>query len=89
MTIEKHVIQRGLERHGVRLGRGASKEMGRLIRQAHPATARFLRSRTNRAKEWAVFFRGQWLPVLYCTQRHVVVTILPPSHLDDFTTEMP
>lgn len=80
---QKHAHKRGLQRFGLSVTSKENDEICKIIQRGGKCDC-FLYRESNRITIRAVYYKNQWLPVVYDSVYKVIVTILPVNALSDF-----
>jgi len=81
----KHAQRRACERYGLTFG---PETHAKLCTQIKNGRAIFLERQSLRVTMFAVYHDGQWIPVVYDTHRHTIVTFLPLEALKPYTDKI-
>src|SRR5262245_10553695 len=84
----RHALRRASERYGLTLSPGQYDELCHRIRHGQDGAV-FLDRQSNRVSMWAVRHGLRWLPVIYDSRRHQIVTFLPVNTLISHLGKVP
>lgn len=78
-----HAKRRASERYGLTLNR---HEMRGIVTQIRRGKAKFLSRESNRLTHWIAKIHGNDTRIVYDSERHTIVTFLPPENANHQST---
>lgn len=89
---QKHSMARGAERFGLDIAVREYKALSAAI-AFHELTASpehvFLCKAAEGREKWAVWHKGEWIPLVFDPEQARIVTLLPPRELRYFRSKLP
>lgn len=84
--LRRHAIKRAKERYELSLSSADIKDISSLIKSddRDKTKIKFLCKQSNRISHWKVFYKEQWILVVYDKNRNTVVSFLPKDVPDDY-----
>lgn len=81
--IHQHARKRANQRFGIFIDKWKMKGLNSLIRNAsnHPDSVRVIGKQSHSRTRFDLLIDGKWIPVVYDTKRHGIVTFLPEEAL--------
>lgn len=83
MHLHAHARARAEQRFGVHINKWDMKELVTAIQNASKRKdeVRTIGRQTHTRSRFDVLYQGKWIPVVYDTKRHGIVTVLPEHEL--------